>query len=139
MQVPSTATLLKLSDSGLTLADDKQDIRGRKVVDMNNEEIGKVDDLMIDSKEKRVRFLEVSSGGFLGIGKQQLLIPADAISRITKDTVHINRTREHVAAAPKYNPKLVLEDTHVENLYGHYGFSPYWVPGYTYPTFPYYL
>jgi sporulation protein YlmC with PRC-barrel domain len=139
MKIPPNATLLRLSDTSLTLADDKLDIRGRKVHDANQQELGKIDDLIIDSKEKKVRFLEVSSGGFLGLGAQKFLIPIDTITRITKDMVYINRTREHVAGAPKYNPKLILEDVHLDRLYGYYGFSPYWVPGYTYPTFPYYL
>jgi sporulation protein YlmC with PRC-barrel domain len=65
-QSEKTATLVRLSDTELTVADPAADMRNRKVVDRDGEEIGEVDDLLIDAPEKRVRFLEVASGGFLG-------------------------------------------------------------------------
>ena len=51
-----TATLMRLSDTELTVADPAEDIRGRTVVDRNGEEIGDVDDLLLDDHGKRVRF-----------------------------------------------------------------------------------
>jgi sporulation protein YlmC with PRC-barrel domain len=65
-QSEKTAMLVRLSDTELTVADPAADMRNRKVVDRDGEEIGEVDDLLIDAPEKRVRFLEVASGGFLG-------------------------------------------------------------------------
>jgi len=139
MEIPSGATLVKLSDTELTPADPQQDIRHRKVVDSAGESIGEIDDLMIDSKEKKVRFFQVASGGFLGLGARKFLIPVDAISRIDKDIVRITRTREHLAGAPDYDPKLVLDQPQLDRLYGYYGYPPFWVSGYTYPTYPFYL
>jgi len=63
-------------------------------------EVGHVDELLIDDTEKRVRFLRVAAGGFLGIGGQKFLIPVDAITAIAPDTVRVDRSRDHVAAAP---------------------------------------
>jgi sporulation protein YlmC with PRC-barrel domain len=60
------ATLVRLSDTELTMADGADDIRGRDVVDISGEELGEVDDLLIDDGERKVRFLEVASGGFPG-------------------------------------------------------------------------
>ena len=57
METPSNSTIVKLSDTDLTLSDPKRDIRGRKVIDLAGDEVGHIDDLMIDSKEKKVRFL----------------------------------------------------------------------------------
>jgi len=139
METPQGATLLRLSDTDLELPEPQKDIRGRKVVDSAGQEIGHVDELLIDSKEKKVRFMQVASGGFLGMGAQKLLIPIDAITRIDKDAVRISRTREHVAGAPKYDPQLVADRDHLDRLYGYYGFAPYWVAGYTYPMYPFYL
>jgi sporulation protein YlmC with PRC-barrel domain len=73
------ATLVNLGDTGLTVADPNADVRGRAVVDHNGEEIGKVDDLLIDDRERRVRFLRVGHGGFLGIGASHFLVPVDAV------------------------------------------------------------
>lgn len=130
-----TATLLRLSDTGLTLADRSEDIRGRKALDMANEELGEVDDLLIDEQEHKVRFLQVASGGFLGLGKTKFLLPVDAIMRITPDAVYINQTRERIADAPHYDPALV-DERYINDLYGHYGYPPYWGLGYQYPPYP---
>ena len=131
------ATLRRLSDSDLTVANPDEDIRGRTVVDRNGDEIGKVDDLMIDDREKRVRFMRVGTGGFLGLGETMLMIPIDAITRITEDAVRINQTREHAAGAPPYDPALV-NDAFWGNTYNHWGYGPYWASGYVYPPYPYY-
>lgn len=62
---------------------------------------------MIDTREQKVRLLEVESGGFLGMGETKVLIPVDAITRITDQDVYINDTREHVAGAPRYVSALI--------------------------------
>ena len=77
--------ILRLSDSGLTPASAEQDIRGRKVIDSDRRDVGVVDELMIDDAEKKVRFLRVESGGFLGIGGRRFLVPVDAIMKIDGD------------------------------------------------------
>ena len=60
---------VKLSDSDFVLASPEQDIRGKDVYDADGEKVGRADDLYIDGQERKVRFLEVSAGGFLGIGE----------------------------------------------------------------------
>jgi len=130
-------TLIRLSDTDLTLADRAEDIRRRKALDMAGEELGEVDDLLIDEREQKVRFLQVTSGGFLGLGATKFLLPVEAIMRITDDAVYINQSRERVAGAPDYDPTLV-DERYVRDVYSHYGYPPYWGPGYEYPSYPYY-
>jgi hypothetical protein len=57
------AALVRLSNTDLTVADRADDIRGLDVLDISGEELGEVDDLLIDNAERKVRFLEVASGG----------------------------------------------------------------------------
>ena len=131
------ATLLNLSDSNMTVADPDEDIRGRKVLDRNGEEVGEVDDLVIDDREAKVRFMRVASGGFLGLGATKFMIPIDAITRITGDAVHIDQTRERLAGAPLYDPAL-MNDDYWRDVYGYYCYGPYWEPCYTYLAYPRY-
>ena len=131
------ARLVRLSDTNLTLADHAEDITGLKVLDMSEEELGSVNDLFVDEQERKVRFLEISSGGFLGLGATKFLLPVEAISRLDVDVVHINQSRERVAGAPQYDPTLV-EERYVSDVYSHYGYPPYWGPDYHYPPYPYY-
>lgn len=138
METPQTGTLVKLSEIEETVADRDDDIRDRDVKDRNGEDLGKVKDLLVDDTEKRVRFLEVASGGFLGIGQDTTLIPVDAIISITDDEVRIDQTRDFVAGAPAYDPDLVREpDFYAGNL-GYYGYGSWWTAGYQYPAYPHY-
>jgi sporulation protein YlmC with PRC-barrel domain len=141
-QIEKTAKLVRLSDTELTIANPAEDIRGRTVIDRDGEDIGEVEDLLIDDHEKRVRLLEVASGGFLGIGKTQFLLPVEAITRLSDDTVYVNQTRQYIAGAPCYDPDLIHQEAGEKGYYGdvyqYYGYPPYWLPGVAYPPYPYY-
>jgi sporulation protein YlmC with PRC-barrel domain len=134
----SSAALRTLEDAELEVARADEDIRSRKVCDREGHEIGKVDALLIDDAEKRIRFMRIASGGFLGLGKTTFLLPIDAIKRIDADVVHVDQRRDQLASAPPYDPELVDRDEYLQRLYSHYGYSPYWTLGYTYPPFPFY-
>ncbi|MBA3414244.1 MAG: PRC-barrel domain-containing protein [Chloroflexia bacterium] len=128
--------LVKLGDTDLTVADPAEDIRGRSVVDKAGEEIGHVDALLVDARENKVRFLQVASGGFLGIGERTFLLPVDAVTRTDEDRVHVDQTREHIAGSPAYDPDLVYDPDYYGGLSGYYGYAPYWGPGAVYPPSP---
>lgn len=130
--------LIKLGETDETVADVAEDIRGRDVRDSAGDDIGKINDLLIDADERKVRFLEVESGGFLGMGKDTTLIPVDAITSITEDDVRIGPSRDQVAGAPSYDPALVAEPDHYAATVSYYGFMPFWSVGYRYPDYPHY-
>ena len=140
--IEKTATLMRLSDTEFKVADPAEDIRNRQVVDRKGEDVGEVEDLLIDDHDRRVRFLEGASGGFLGLGKTKFLIPVEAITRISDDTVYVNQTRQHISGAPRYDPDLVHRDVGEGSYYGdvyRYDNSPpYWGPGDVYPPYPTY-
>ncbi|MEO7730360.1 MAG: PRC-barrel domain-containing protein [Kofleriaceae bacterium] len=131
----ANTTLRTLKDSDLTTRDPKEDVRGRKVVDAAGQEIGKVDEILIDEKEQKARFIRVASGGFLGMGRSHALIPIEAIATMDNDVIHLDQTREHVAGRPIYDPKL-MDENYLAQVYGHYRYSPYWSPGYLHPRHP---
>jgi sporulation protein YlmC with PRC-barrel domain len=124
-------TLIRLGDTDLTLDVPADDVRGRKVVDRNGDEVGDVDGLVIDEQERKVRFLEIGSGGFLGLGEKKQLVSVDAITSIDADTVQIATDRTHTADAPAYDPKVVPEHRYCEELYDCYSYPPFWAAGYT--------
>ena len=131
-----TPRLHRLSDSTMVLKNPDDDIRGKKVLDAEEQDIGAVDDLFIDDAEKKVRFMLVSAGGFLGMGADKFLLPIDAIVRIDQDNVYLGKSRDHVSRAPKYDPDLV-NDQYYTDVYGYYGYGPFWGAGYMYPGFPF--
>lgn len=136
-------TLSRLHGRGETVSGSDDDIRGRMVRDTNGQDVGKIEHLLIDNHEQKVRFMEVASGGFLHLGETKSFIPVEAITRIDADVVHISPTREHVAGAPTYDPDLVAADTdpisgdYFSSLYPYYGYegeavAP-WITSWPYP------
>ncbi len=131
---PST-TLTTLKEAGETLEDASQDIRGRDVIAKGGEKIGQVDALFVDTEEEKVRFLRIAAGGFLGIGERKWLIPVDAITRVAKDEVHVDQSRDRIASSPVYDPAVIAtpSNDYYGGLYGYYGMTPFWGGGYLYP------
>ncbi|WP_258803151.1 PRC-barrel domain-containing protein [Pseudarthrobacter sp. NS4] len=140
MATHETRELVKLEDTGKTVAAEQEDIRGYTAKDRSGEEIGKVEELLIDQEEEKVRFLVIASGGFLGIGKDKTFIPVDTVKSINAGDgeVLIDRTREDIAGAPDYDPELADTRSYYEGVYGYYSVPPFWTPGYAYPAYPYY-
>lgn len=137
MVIPPNSRVVRLRESILTLADDSQDVRGRIMLDREGREVGKVEDLLIDEEEHKVRFLLVGTGGFLHLGRTHYLIPVDAITQVTPQQVHIDQTQDHIISGPPYDPELIT-DEHYYDVYEHYAFGPFWEAGYMYPSFPFY-
>ena len=139
-QAAKLPTLSRLGDHHKTVSSPDEDIRGRMIKDRDGQDVGRVEGLLIDDAEQKVRFMEVASGGFLGFGKSTSFIPVDAITRMTEDDVYISHTREHVAGAPRYDPDIITADGgYFLNLYPYYGYPGYmglfpFVGGYPYAT-----
>ncbi|GAB2584794.1 hypothetical protein Aab01nite_53720 [Paractinoplanes abujensis] len=126
MSERSAATLTRLGDTDQTFADPADDIRGRRVKDLDGEDLGKIDELLVDSDERRVRLLRVEHGGILGFGASASFIPVEAVRDITENVVVIDQSRQRVAEAPPYDPDLVDQDAYYQDLYGYYGYTPFW-------------
>ncbi|HAQ59896.1 MAG TPA: PRC-barrel domain-containing protein [Microbacterium sp.] len=138
MATSNVNRLSRLDDLDETVADPADDIRGRKVKDSSGNDLGKVSGLLVDEAERKVRLIEIASGGFLGIGQDVTFIPVDAITSITDDEVRIAESRERVAGAPIYDPELIAERDNYGEVLGYYGYAPFWGAGYRYPDYPSY-
>jgi len=114
--------LLKMSDADFRLEEPWQDIRGLDVYDVNGEQIGSVEDLYVDRDSRLPRFLEVSAGGFLGIGKKHFLIPIEEVSRdMDEDRVTLNQRREKVVDSPDFDPDDVSNPDIQRAIRAYYG------------------
>lgn len=137
MDISDSTTLVRLSDTNLTLGHPSEDVRGSKVIDSDGEDIGHIDDLMIDDQHHKVRFLIVAAGGFLGIGEKKFWIPVDAVTATSDETVNVDTTVAHIKSAPVYDPDIIKSQPYANDVYAYYGFAPYWGAGYIYPPYPY--
>src|SRR5437868_6034476 len=122
--ISGPTSLLRSGDTAMRRGDPDEDVRGRRVVDRNEDEIGVISELLLDEEEHRVRFLEVQSEGFLHLAATAFLIPIDAVGGVSADAVHIDQSREQVAGAPRYDPDQ--EDERFWNhVYDYWGYLPY--------------
>ncbi len=98
--------LIKLSDSEFRLEEEALDIRGLGVFNPNGKQMGSVEDLYIDPEERKVRFLDVAAGGFLGVGEKRFLIPVEAIVKIYEDGITVNQGPDKVSESPLLSTKV---------------------------------
>ncbi len=113
----------KLSGEAVTLKDTSQDLRGRDVYDRDGNLMGSVEDLYVDAEEYYVRFLDVASGGLLGIGEKHFLIPVEAVTDASEGRVTIDENQERVEGAPDVPLNPVIEPQNVRELYDYYGYQ----------------
>ena len=123
--------LLQLGDTNLKRRFSGDDLRNRKVLGPDGKDIGHVSALFLDRAECQVRFLQVGTGGFLGLGEREFLIPVEDVTRTGPAEVHVRHTREQVLAEPQYDPHSVegRDQAFWAAYYGYYGHSPYWTQG----------
>lgn len=125
-----------LSDTDVTLTNPAADVRGRSLLDQDGNMIGKIDDLLIDTENRQVRFLRAEHGGFLGIGEKHFLVPVDAIAAVDAENVRIDRPSSKMHTAPGYDPRLALDRTYCQGIYNWWDYMPFWTEGYVNSTFP---
>ena len=129
MHAERNLSLTRLEDSSFRISDRSPDIRGRKLIDSGSYEIGDVKSLVVDEQAGEVRFLEVRSGGFLGLGGDVHLVPVDAVTSVGEEAVQVDVTRERVLDAPAYEPEVDDPEAYYSDVYVHYGYRPYWAGG----------
>ncbi len=115
--------LIRLSDSEFTLEDWVHDIRGLDVYDKGGEEIGTVEGLYVDEEERKVRFLDVGAGGFLGLGEKNFLIPVEAVREVNEDGVVVDQSREKVTTSPPFDTNVVPQAPYQRDIYDYYGYA----------------
>ena len=121
-QQPSNLT--KLSQSDLPLEEPWQDIRELEVYDVAGEQIGSVADLYVDRETRLASYLDVSAGGFLGVGKKHFLVPVEEVSRdVGEERVTITVPKEKVLNSPEFDQDVGVPagdlQRAIDAYYGH--------------------
>jgi sporulation protein YlmC with PRC-barrel domain len=83
--------------------DDVDDIRGASLYGMDDEKLGKIDDVIFDHGSGAIRYMVVDSGGWLS--SKKFLIPADRIRPYAKheDDFYADMTKKQIEALPQYD------------------------------------
>jgi len=106
---PPDMTFIEVQDAAQFLAD--EEVIGKDVVNVGDEEVGTIADLVMDQDQKLVGVV-LSVGGFLGIGDKWVAVPVDQIDFPTKDQparLLANVTKEQLENAPDFVTRDVVE------------------------------
>lgn len=115
---------VKLSDSDFVLRNPEQDIRGKDVYVLDGKQIGSVDDLYIDRQARKVRFLEIGAGGFLGIGEKHFLVPVEAVTEVGEARVTIEPGRRKAVGSLPFDTTVVAPITNYQrDIYHDYDYT----------------
>ncbi len=78
-------------------------LMGTPVKNLQDEKLGKVENLLVDLASGRVVAVIVSSGGFLGMGDELSAVPPTAL-RFTadRDTLQLDASKEMLSSAPHF-------------------------------------
>jgi len=82
---------------------DVDDIRGASLYGINDEKLGKIDDVIFDHTSGNIRYAVVDSGGWLS--SKKFLVPADRIRADAKheDDFYADMTKKQIEALPRYD------------------------------------
>jgi sporulation protein YlmC with PRC-barrel domain len=105
-------------------------LKGDKVVNHQGENLGEIQELMIDLDRGRIAYAVLSFGGFLGMGDKLFAIPWQAF---TVDTAQkrlvLNAKKELLEKATGFDKDKwpnMADLAWGATLYGYYGYKPYW-------------
>lgn len=98
------------------------------VMNSQNEDLGSIEDLVIDPHNGKIRYAALSFGGFLGIGDKLFAVPWEALQVRTNNDgdmyLHLDATKEKLKNAPGFNqdnwPDFASQtwSTGVDKFYG---------------------
>ena len=103
---------------------------GDKVVNLQMEDLGKIEHLMIDLESGRIAYAVLSFGGFLGMGDKLFAIPWSALALDTVEKRFIlNVDKELLKRAPGFDqdhwPNM-SDQVWGAKVFTYYGAKPYW-------------
>ena len=105
-------------------------LTGDTVRNPQNENLGKVEDFMIDLENGRIAYCVLSFGGFFGLGDKLFAVPWSAMTLDAENHAFVlDVPKARLKDAPGFDkdswPDLTDADVR-ERIYGFYNVKPYW-------------
>ena len=104
-------------------------LTGTSVKNLQNEDIGKIQDLMIDLSSGQVLYAVLSFGGIMGIGDDYFAIPIESLQFTDDDNkvIKLDISKEKLKDAPGFDknnwPRHTQENEFVNSIYTYYGYE----------------
>jgi sporulation protein YlmC with PRC-barrel domain len=106
-------------------------LKGDKVVNARGEDIGKIEEFMIDLQDGKVGYVVVSHGGLLGMGDKLFAVPWQALTlKVHEHAFALNVPKETLEKSEGFDKdKWPLTREELSRTYDYYGYQPYWLTG----------
>jgi sporulation protein YlmC with PRC-barrel domain len=103
------------------------DITGMNVHNLQGENLGSIDSVVIDLEQGQVAYAIVSAGGLLGVGGEDRAIPFNAlrIDPTQEDVLTLDIDQQRFENAPVVDVDQ-LDRQRGQEIHQFYGVSPYW-------------
>jgi len=105
-------------------------IIGDKVVNTQGENLGKIEEIMLDAQDDRIAYAVLSFGGFLGVGEKLFAVPWNALELDAENKRFVlDQSKEKLENAPgfdKNNWPNFADRSFGSEIYDYYGTSRYW-------------
>jgi hypothetical protein len=102
------------------IADGSDDIRGSHLYGLNDEKLGKIDDVIFDHSSGNIRYVVVDTGGWLS--SKKFLVPADGLRPSAKheNDFETSLDKRRVESFPPYDEKDLDSETKWAGYEGRY-------------------
>ncbi len=105
-------------------------LAGDRVRNSAGEDLGKIEELMIDIPSGRIAYAVLSFGGFLGMGNKLFAVPWESLTvDEANHEIVMNVDKQTLENAPgfdKDNWPDMADPNWGNQVYSHYGKKPYW-------------
>lgn len=105
-------------------------VTGDKVVNPQGEDLGKIEEIMLDTSENHIAYAVLSFGGFLGLGDKYFALPWEALRLDSENKRFIldvpKETLENAQGFDKDNWPNFADRDFGRQTYDHYSIAPYW-------------
>ncbi len=105
-------------------------IAGDRVRNRTGEDLGKIEEIMLDLQSGRVAYAVLSFGGFLGIGDKLFAVPWESLELNHEEHEFLldvdKQTLENAPGFDKDNWPDMADTSWGSQVHSHYGQEPYW-------------
>jgi sporulation protein YlmC with PRC-barrel domain len=105
-------------------------VTGDKVVNPAGDELGKIEEIMLDIEGDRVAYAVLSFGGFLGIGDKHFAVPWKSLKLDAKNERFVlNESKERLENAPGFDKDKwpdFADRSFGAKIYDYYNVPTYW-------------
>ncbi|HJW56770.1 MAG TPA: PRC-barrel domain-containing protein [Burkholderiaceae bacterium] len=105
-------------------------LQGDKVVNMHGDDLGKIEDIMLDVPNGRIAYAVLSFGGILGMGEKLFAIPWNALTMdADRECFILDIEEDRLKNAPGFDKDhwpSMADATWASQVYGYYNTRPYW-------------